>query len=243
MAITVDNTKKIVDTLSNADIGIVERVRAQLEQMILSGELQPSDRLNELSLAARFGIGRAHLREAVRALEEARLVQLIANRGAHVRKLDLPAALELFDVRAGLARSAGRLAALRGTRKQIRRIQDVHRHLGTCAARGDLSGFRELNLRFHALLFDAAANARLRDIDLTVRNEMQLYVRRNVSSEAQLRVSCEEHEAIVSALASGEADACGAAFEHHILNGKRRLIDSVPRLREQRSWVSIGSEL
>ena len=59
-----------------------------------------------------------------------------------------------------------------------------------------------------------------------MRNEMQLYIRLNVSSEAQLRVSYKEHGAIVAALVAGDCDACGAAFERHILNGKRRLLDS-----------------
>lgn len=214
--------------MSRENVGGVERARIQLEKMILSGELQPGDRLNELSLASRFGISRAHLREAVRALEEARLVQVIVNRGAHVRKLDLSEALELFDVRAGLARSAGRLAVLRGTRVQIKEIQNIHRRMGAAASSADLAKFHELNLRFHALLMEAAANARLRQMDLDVRNEMQLYIRHNVSSEAQLRVSYEEHGAIMSTLLAGDGDACGAAFERHILNGKRRLMDSVP---------------
>ena len=217
--------------MSSESVGGVERARTQLEQMILSGELQPGDRLNELSLASRFEISRAHLREAVRALEEARLVQVIANRGAHVRKLDFSEALELFDVRAGLARSAGRLAVLRGTRVQIKEIQSINRRMGDAASSADLAKFHELNLRFHALLLEAAANARLREMDLTVRNEMQLYIRHNVSSEAQLRVSYEEHGAIISALLAGNSEVCGAAFERHILNGKRRLMDSAPLAR------------
>lgn len=199
--------------------------------MILLGKLQPGDRLNELSLASRFGISRAHLREAVRALEEARLVQVTANRGAHVRKLDLSEALELFDVRAGIARSAGRLAVLRGTRVQIKEIQNIHRRMGAAASSADPAKFHELNLCFHALLLEAAANLRLRELDLAVRNEMQLYIRHNVSSQAQLRVSYEEHDAIMSALLVGDEDACGAAFERHILNGKRRLMDRVPPAR------------
>ena len=217
--------------MSRKRSGGVERARTQLEQMILLGKLQPGDRLNELALASRFGISRAHLREAVRALEEARLVQVIANRGAHVRKLDLSEALELFDVRAGLARSAGRLAVLRSTRVQIKEIQDIHRRMGAATSSADPAKFHELNLRFHALLLEAAANLRLRELDLAVRNEMQLYIRQNVSSQAQLRVSYEEHDAIMSALLAGDEDACGAAFERHILNGKRRLMDSVPPAR------------
>jgi DNA-binding GntR family transcriptional regulator len=213
--------------VSSKSIEVVERVRRQLEEMILLGELQPGDRLNELSLSSRFGISRAHLREAVRALEEARLVQVIANRGAHVRKLDLSEALELFDVRAGLARSAGRLAVLRGTRVQIKEIKEIHRRLGTAASSADPAKFHRLNLRFHALLLEAAANPRLRQLDLAVRNEMQLYIRHNVSSPAQLRVSYEEHDAIVSALLAGDENACGAAFERHVLNGKYRLTSCV----------------
>lgn len=60
---------------------------------------------------------------------------------------------------------------------------------------------------------------------------MQLCIRQNVSSEAQLRVSYEEHGAIVAALVAGDEEGCGAAFERHILNGKRRLMDGVPRAR------------
>jgi DNA-binding GntR family transcriptional regulator len=199
--------------------------------MILSGEAQPGDRLNELSLASRFGISRVHLREAVRALEEARLVQVIANRGAHVRRLDLSEALELFDVRAGLARSAGRLAVLRGTRVQINEMRNVHRRMGKAVSGADLAKFNELNLCFHALLLEAAANTRLHEVDLAVRNEMQLYIRLNLGGEAQLRVSYDEHGAILSALLAGDGDACGAAFERHILNGKQRLMDSAPPAR------------
>ncbi|MDQ2877501.1 MAG: GntR family transcriptional regulator [Pseudomonadota bacterium] len=214
--------------MSSTTIGGVESARAKLEEMILSGKMQPGDRLNELALASSFGISRSHLREAVRALEEARLVDVVANRGAQVRKLDLANALELFDVRAGLARSAGRLAVLRASRQLIKEIQATHRRLGVAASSGDMAKFRDHNARFHALLMEAAANERLSEMDLAVRNELQLYIRRNISSEAQLRLSCEEHDRIVAALLAGDSDACGAAFERHILNGKRRLTDSAP---------------
>ncbi len=206
----------------------IERMRAQLEAIILSGELRPGDRLNELSLSARFGVARSQVREAVRSLEEARLVQIIANRGAFVRKIDLAEALELFDIRAGLARSAGRLAVLRSTRAQIRQIQEIHRQLGAAAETGDAASFHRSNLALHAALIEAAANTRLSEMDLAVRNEMQLYIRDNVGSDAQMRVSHEEHGAIVAALAAGDEEACGAAFERHILNGKRRLMDGRP---------------
>lgn len=103
--------------------------------------------------------------------------------------------------------------------------------MGNPASASNSAKFHELNLRFHALLLGAAANRRLFEMDLAVRNEMQLYIRQNVSSEAQLRVSYEEHGAIMSALVAGDEERCGAEFERHVLNGRRRLMDSAPFVR------------
>jgi DNA-binding GntR family transcriptional regulator len=88
-----------------------------------------------------------------------------------------------------------RAGVLRGTHAQIKDIPNVHRRMGAAASSADLAKFHELNLHFHALILEAAANARLREMDLAVRNEMQLCIRHNVSSEAQLRVSYGEHSA------------------------------------------------
>lgn len=209
----------------------IDRVRSELENIILAGDLAPGQRLNELALAARFESSRGVLREAVRALEEARLVDVIPNRGAVVRKLDLADALELFEVRAGLARAAGRLASLRASRGEIGELQRLHRLMEEAAAAGEATEFQRLNLQFHTALFDAAANKRLREIDLIVRNEMQLYIRQNVASDAQMRVSLAEHGSIVDSLKNGDCDACASAFERHILNGKQRAIDAASASR------------
>ena len=204
----------------------VDEIRGALEHMILAGDMQPGQRLNELALASRFKSSRGVVRQAVRALEQARLVEVVANRGAVVRQLDLSRALELFEIRAGLARTAGRLATLRAMRSQIGVLESLHKAMAKAASAGELAEFQSLNLQFHAAMFEAAANERLRDIDLIIRNEMQLYIRQNVGSEAQMRVSLAEHEAILAALISGDSESCAGAFERHILNGKQRAIDA-----------------
>src|SRR5690349_7693980 len=91
----------------------LDDIRAQVRAMITNGTLKPGDRVNEQALAAQLGVGRNSAREALRLLERSGLVRIVPNRGAEVRKITLEEALDLYDVRAGLARVAGRLAASR----------------------------------------------------------------------------------------------------------------------------------
>src|SRR5512140_3605870 len=75
-------------------------VQAELERMILSGDLAPGEKLTEMALAARLGVSRGPLREAFRMLDEAGLVRTEKNRGVFVRDLPVAAAVEIFDLRA-----------------------------------------------------------------------------------------------------------------------------------------------
>ena len=62
-------------------------IELDLEHMILTGELLPGQRLNELQLSAKFGISRGPLREAIGRLEGRNLVERVANLGARVISL------------------------------------------------------------------------------------------------------------------------------------------------------------
>ncbi len=206
---------------------MVEQVRGALQELILSGEVRAGERLNELELAGRFRISRGPIREAIRALEHARLVTVVPNRGAIVRRVDLPDVLDLYDVRAGLARSAGRLLAARATNAQMTALRTLHERMRRAAATHSVAAFHSANRRFHDAILEFAGNARLREIDQSVRDELQLYIRRGSLGAAQLRASIAEHDAFLEAVSTGDADAAGHALEQHILNGRQRMLDNV----------------
>ena len=89
--------------------------------MILSGELQAGERLNEQALATRLGVSRGPIREATRALERAGLLTAIVNQGVFVRQLSRDEASEIYDVRGvvfGFACAAARAAASRRRRRR-----------------------------------------------------------------------------------------------------------------------------
>jgi DNA-binding GntR family transcriptional regulator len=80
-----------------------------IERMIINGELQAGDRINESTLAQMFGISRGPIREACRSLEKSSLVRVVANRGVYAREISVEQTAEIYDVRAHLwaGRTAG----------------------------------------------------------------------------------------------------------------------------------------
>lgn len=224
----VNNMSRIVDLKKRPPHGLlVDSVKRRIERMILTGEIAAGERLNEMRLAEQLDISRGPVREALRALEHAGLVTALPNRGVFVRRIGLEEALQLYDVRAALARMAGRLLAVRITRSQITALEQTYKRMeGACRA-ADTAAFYEGNLAFHSQLLEFCGNPRLAAMNEAVRNELQLYLRRAVLGPTQLQVSNAEHRRILDAVTGGDAEGAGQAFEAHIMAGKQRVLDNL----------------
>jgi len=142
-----------------------------------------------------------------------------------VKKVDLADALNLYEVRAGLARVTGRLVAQRVSKAQIASLRSTFAKMQRACAARETAGFYSSNLHFHSQLIEFAGNPRLTAMSEAVRNELQLYLRDAVLGPAQLKKSQSEHRAVLDAIAKGDAQSAGAAFEAHILAGKQRMLE------------------
>ncbi len=162
-------------------------VRDEIERMILDGEIAAGERLNENALAASLNVSRGPVREATWSLEQAGLVKIVRNRGVFVRKISLEDALHLYDVRSGLARIAGRLAASRVTEEQIAGLQAVYDNLEKAREITDQRAYHEGNRQFHAKIVEIAANPRLSSYHETIEKELRLFVRQSVRGPERLQ--------------------------------------------------------
>ena len=207
----------------------LDEIQDKVRAMIADGSLQPGERVNEQALAAQLGVGRNSAREALRSLERSGLVRIVPNRGAEVRKVSLEAALDLYDVRAGIARTAGRLAAARLEADEENRLQALMDEMETALKARDGSTYHKLNTAFHNLIMAISKNPRLIDLNNTIEAELSLYLRKGVYTMAQMQLSHSEHSRLVDALRNGRVTETAELFENHILTGKQRMLDTVTR--------------
>jgi len=198
-------------------------VQAEIEQLILSGELAAGQRLNESELAIRFGTSRGPVREALRALEECRLVRSEKNRGVFVREIDVAEADEIYDVREVLDELIGRRVARNATRAQLQTLKASVARMEAATAAGDLKRYHALNLQFHDQLVEYAGNARLTEIYRLLTKELLLFRLRGLQDGGGFAVSCAEHKAVVNAMAAGDAERAGRLLRRHASDSRARM--------------------
>jgi DNA-binding GntR family transcriptional regulator len=193
-----------------------QQIADALQGAILSGELKPGDALVETDIAARLGVSRAPVREALQLLSTTNLLETVPYRGTTVRRLSrsdveevysLRTILETFALRRAVARHGAELAAdLRASCDRMR----------ASAAAGDWAELTAEDERFHRRLIEAADHALLvhvwRDLNLRVRQIMAL---RNLQNEDGMTVAF-NHLPILAAIEAGDVEAAVRSLEEHI---------------------------
>lgn len=199
-----------------------------LRELVLTGEIPPGERVNEVELAHRLGISRGPLREAIRHLSSEGLLVLVPNKGAHVPLADADEVRALFELRSALECAAAELAAVRRTEGDVGRLREV------CAlSRRDYqAGVRfpyRLDLAFHQALLDAARSPRIAEQVRLVQQRVVLLRSGLKDDPPHQLASLDDHDALVRAVAEGDGEGAGRIMRLHL-----------GRVREQ-MLVSLGS--
>jgi phosphonate utilization transcriptional regulator len=198
-------------------------VQVEIEQMILRGDLAVGAHINESELAARFGTSRGPVREALRALEESRLVRSEKNRGVFVREISIAEADEIYDVREALDQLIGERVAERATEEQLRSLEAVVANMAQVTARQDLESYYALNLNFHDMLLEYAGNSRLTESYRPLTKALLLFRLRGLQDGGGFAVSNTEHGAVVEALAARDGARAGRLLRRHAAMSRARM--------------------
>jgi phosphonate utilization transcriptional regulator len=198
-------------------------VQVEIEQLILRGELAIGQHVNESELAARFGTSRGPIREALRALEESRLVRSEKNRGVFVREISVAEADEIYDIREALDQLIGQRVAERATKLQLRALAAVVAEMDEATGAQDVKGYHALNLKFHDMLVDFAGNARLTESYRLLTKGLLLFRLRGLQDGGGFAVSNTEHRAVIEAVAARDAARAGRLLRQHAAESRARM--------------------
>lgn len=200
---------------------LVERVYHVLHGAISAGTLAPLARITQEEVARQLAVSRQPVLQALRRLKDDGLVQDAPGRGLQVAPLDAAWIASVYEVRGALDALAARLAAV-----QQAAIDPKLLERGRKATRGrNVQAMIEADIAFHAAVYAASNNP-------LIGRSAQLHwshIRRAMGAVLQkstLRDTVwDEHEAIASAIAAGDA----AAAERLMLAHDQRAAEHMTR--------------
>lgn len=198
-----------------------ERLQQQLRQRILSGELPAGSRLSATALAAEYGTSAMPVRDALRRLHDAGLVDVSPRQYTRVASPDPRLADEIYPLIIELERYAA-LSAPAVPVSAVQAAQAANAQLRRAAHVNDVAGCLQADGAFHQVLIDLSGNANLRRVldDLKARIALLEGAFYRVDGAEE---SAQHHERILDALARNDAQAAAHAITTNWQHGWHRL--------------------
>ncbi|MGY6704421.1 GntR family transcriptional regulator [Roseinatronobacter sp.] len=185
----------------------------RLLEDIRLGVLLPGARLREVELAARLGISRTPVREALRRLEADGLVEHLPRQGASLRRLGYAEVMELYEMRAVLEGTAARLAARAASDLELLELSEIN----TAMTASDLpSEVARLNRQFHTSLINAAKNRYLQGAIGAMARTLLILGQSTLFDPARSKSAAQEHDTLLGALHARDGLKAEQVMRAHI---------------------------
>lgn len=206
-----------------------DEVLSTLRQALVSGSFAAGERIREVELAARLGVSRGTLREALRHLEQEGLVVTTPHRGTFVVNPTEDEIKDIYGLRIALESYAVEQAAHLVTAEDLAAIQSVVDDFNALSSTGRaaLAPRLGLDLHFHELLCEASGNARL----LRTWNELCAPIRLLLSAFTHPYMDTgeviDQHQQVVDALRVGDGVTARRILTLHLEDSRDRMLETL----------------
>ena len=193
-----------------------EIVYEELKRQIMVGEIAPGTRMMEVDLADEMGVSRTPVREAIRKLEKEGLVTIEPRRGAYASDISAKDMVDVLEVRQDLEGMAAGLAAQKIAEGDILQLKDMTRRYKEAVEAGDIEEIIKQDEDFHKFIVGLSDNKTLIKMVSQVQ-ELALRFRYIYYDDfSRFKNQPLEHQEIVEAIMSGDANSARRFAEVHI---------------------------
>ena len=198
-----------------------------VQRAVLRCELRPGELVSEADVMSRFGLRRAATRSALDRLSVVGLLRSLPRRGFVVKPITLRDVNDLFQLRGIIETAAVRLAAGRVDESSLRRLDKVCTAGYQLGDRESEAQFLHANSEFHLMIAAASGNDRLVVVTAQVLSEMERLFHFGLALRNRTTEMQQEHQALIEALARGDADAAERMTREELSSSKAMVLDAL----------------
>lgn len=202
-----------------------ERVADDLRDRIITGQLEPGQKLAVNLLAEDIGVSLTPLREALKLLAAENLIELTPNRGATVSAVTVEQTRDLFEVIAGIEALAAELATTRMTDEDHAELQDLHAQMKNHAGDTSRKRYFAVNRKIHDRIVDFARNPILSAQRGKLAQQAERVRFIALKNDTRRDAAMQEHEDLMAAFAARDADLARRIWRNHLIASGQQTIE------------------
>jgi GntR family transcriptional repressor for pyruvate dehydrogenase complex len=220
-----------LENVEEASVSVADEATTKIRDLIVDGRLRPGQKLpSEPKLAAELGLSRNSLREAIRGLSQAHVLEVRRGNGTYVSSLEADqllgnlgfaldlmqdsTILEAFEVRRLLEPAVTGLAALRVTDADVESLRESLEKMRDATAVEELIA---LDCEFHNQIVDCTGNVMLQCIVSAVAGRsIRARIWRGLAEGGVHVFTLQQHGQIINALAARDPSLASAASAIHV---------------------------
>lgn len=205
---------------------LADRVFTDIQNAIVKGELAPGTKMSEAELAARYGVSRGPLREALRRLEGRKLLTRIPHVGVRVVSLSFEELIQIYHVREAMEGMAARLAALYMPAEEVQGLKDLlAQHEKQAELQEGRAYFQdEGDFDFHYRIVQGSRNEVLSQMLCgELYHRVRLYRYQFSVTEGRPQKAFGEHHRIIEAIEARDAEMAEILMRRHISSARANI--------------------
>jgi len=205
-----------------------DEIFRKLADEIVTGALAPGGKIDEQAVAQRYGVSRTPVREALRRLSGAGLIEVRPRRGAIVARIAVEQLTDMFDAIGEVEGLCARLAAQRMTMMERRRLEMLGERAKAALKARKPPDHARLNDEFHDLIYQGAHNATIAALTMGLRQRLAPFrVLQFVRGHTEDYFV--EHDEIAAAIAAGDGERAYRAMRSHMASASVLVIEHFAR--------------
>ena len=189
-----------------------------LREAILKGELKPGERLMELQLAAKLGVSRTPIREAIRMLEQEGLAVTIPRKGAEVAKMTEKDMEDVLQIREALDELAAKIACEQISEEQLEELVATMHEFEESTKTDNVKKIAEADVKFLDIIYQSTGNPKLVNMLNNLREQMYRYRVEYLKDENNYPTLMKEHKDIVEGLVRKNKMQVTETMHQHVKN-------------------------
>lgn len=210
-------------------VSLADQVFERLENDIVAGIYPKGEIITEMRLVEQLGVSRTPIREALRRLEQERLIQE-TGKGMVVLGITPEELDDIMSIRQRTEELAVYHAIQNLTEEGAARLSHISELQDFYYQKKDTENLRKMDDDFHEALYELSGRTVIRDVLQPLHKKTQRYRKKSIEDTTRLANSLAEHKAILDAVLKKDTKKAMELITIHITNAKESMIE---RLKDE----------